>query len=351
MKRILLWMILVPTVLDAQITITKNNFPSSGDEYIYSLASTNGVDVSTTGANVIWDYSTLSHNVFDTAKYVSVTSTPFAYQFYFNNQFLYPAYKANYAIKGRDLNAFNQVNITDVFQFHKKKNSALQMVGFGANINGVPASIKYDTIDQLYPLPLTFGVSDSTSAYYLLDVPNMGTYGQWLRRKVEVDGWGDLTTPYQNYPQALRVKTTLYQRDTLKTEQPVSLPGIAFNRPVQYTYEWFVLGVGVPVLSVTEQAGQITNVKYIDVNTSGIASKFADLKLHVFPNPSSDFVRIDTEIKNGKMNVFSLSGKVIYRGKVKSSLDVSEWRAGNYVITVEGEQGKKGFAYFQKIDK
>ena len=351
MKRILLLMALMPLVFYAQITITKNNFPSSGDEYIYSLASTSGVDVSTTGANVTWDYSTLSPNVFDTAKYVSVTSTPFAYQFYFNNQFLYPNYKADYAIKGRDLNAFNQVNITDVYQFHKKKNNALQMVGFGANINGVPASVKYDTIDQLYPLPLTYGISDSTSAYYLLDVPNMGTYGQWLRRKVEVDGWGSLTTPYQNYPQSIRVKTTLYQRDTLKTEQPVPLPGIAFNRPVQYTYEWFVLGVGAPVLSITEQAGQITNVKYIDVNPSGIASLFIDLNLRVYPNPSSDVVRVDAEHINGVMKVFALSGKVVYHGRIKKYLDVSEWKSGSYIITIEGENGKKGFAYFQKIDE
>jgi len=85
MKLIILALFCAPFILNAQISIDKNNFPSSGDNYIYSNATTVGIDVSTAGANQTWDYSNIVHTSFDTIIHVSVGSTPGIYQFYFNN--------------------------------------------------------------------------------------------------------------------------------------------------------------------------------------------------------------------------------------------------------------------------
>lgn len=347
MRQIITLLCLAPLLCNAQTSITINNFPNSGDEFIYSNTNTNGIDLTLTGANINWDYSSLTSVNYDTAKYVTVTSTPFAYQFYFNNVFLYPNHKADYGIEGIEINAFNQVTISEVYNFHKKNNSSLEMVGFGANINGVPASIKYDTIDQLYPLPLTFGGSDSTSAYYLLDVPSLGTYGQHIQRKVEVDGWGSIATPYQTYNQCLRVKTTLYQRDTLKAEQPFSLPGVAFNRPIQTTYEWFSNGIGVPVFSVTQQGNTISNAKYIDANTSNIKLNKNNFDLAIFPNPSNSIINISTSNEKANMKLIDLSGKVIYNGSYKSQIDISEYPKGQYFIVLS-YNNEKGVLTLQK---
>lgn len=347
MKRFLISLLFAPIITFSQTTINSNNFPSDGDEYIYSNANTNGLDVLSTGANTTWDYSNLTSINYDTSSYVAVTSTPFTYQFYFNNILLYPNHKADYGIRGIEINAFNQVTISDVYNFHKKNNSSLEMVGFGANINGIPASIKYDTIDQLYPLPLTFGTSDSTSAYYLLDVPSLGTYGQHIQRKVEVDGWGDLTTPYQNYQQCLRVKTTLYQRDTLKAEQPFSLPGVAFNRPIQTVYEWFTNGIGAPVLSITQQGNTISNAKYIDANTSNITQHVENFNLNVFPNPSNSLINVSTSQKEANMQLIDITGKVIYKGVYKPQIDISNLPHGQYFVVLT-HNNKKGVLTIQK---
>ena len=348
MKHILLLFILIPLIFIGQITISKNNFPSSGDEYIYSNSSTNGIDVTLTGANVTWDYSQLSSSGYDSLTYVSVSSTPVPYQFYFNVPF--SSYRADYAIKGEDFQSpdpNNSVSITDVFDFHKKNNSSIEMVGFGAKINGFPASIKYDTIDQLYPLPMTFGTTDSTSAYYLLDVPDLGTYGQHIQRKVEVDGWGELTTPYQNYTQTLRVKTTLYQRDTLKVEQPFSLPGFAFNRPIQTRYEWFTIGIGAPVLSITKQGNTTSNAKYMDVNTTSI-NKISNYNLSIYPNPAKDRLHLAFPLENSTITITDLAGKTIYYEKFKTSIDISTLIKGSYIITVN-KDGYKLSQVFQKL--
>ena len=348
MKHIILLLFIIPIVEQAQITITKNNFPSSGDEYIYSNANTNGIDVSQTGANINWDYSQLISINYDTISHVAVTSTPFAYQLYFNNIFLYPNYKANYAIKGISFqDPTNQVTISDVYDFHKKNNSSLEMVGFGANINGIPASIRYDTIDQIYPLPLTFGTTDSTSAYYLLDVPTLGAYGQHIQRKVEVDGWGSIITPYQNYSQCLRVKTTLYQRDTLKISQPFPLPGVAFNRPIQTKYEWFVNGIGTPVFSVTKQGNTTSNAKYIDVNTTSI-NELNTFELEIYPNPATELINISIPFEKASMKIIDLNGKIVFNGQFSKTINISEFSKGSYIVIISKDD-QKAYQYFQKI--
>jgi len=331
-------LLLTLTFVNGQITLTKSNFPDNGDEYNYSLAPiNNGLDVSNTGANSIWDYSQLNSINYDSLVYASVGSTPLAYQINFNIPF--SSYRADYAIVGNEINAFNQVTITDVFDFHKRNNSSIEMVGFGANVNGIPASIRYDTIDQLYPLPLSFGTEDSTTAYYLLDIPTLGAYGQQIQRKVEADGWGELTTPYQNYPNCLRVKTTLYQRDTLKVEQPFSLPGVAFNRPVETTYEWFTTGIGAPVFSITQQGSVTSRAKYIDENTSSIFNHQNDFDFTVFPNPTMKYINLETPIKEGKVIITTMRGKVVLNEVLNTQLDVSSFNKGNYILSIIDTKG------------
>lgn len=348
MKTFILITLLAPIFILGQITISKNNFPDNNDEYIYSNASINSIDVSQTGANSIWDYSQLIHLNFDSLTHVSVGSTPLAYQINFNIPF--SSYKADYAIKGDDFQSpdpNNSVSITDVFNFHKKNNSSIEMVGFGANVNGLPASIKYDIKDQLYPLPMTFGTSDSTSARYLFDVPTLGAYGQQIEREVEVDGWGELITPYQTYNNTIRVKTILHQRDTLKIEQPFPLPGLAFNRPVETKYEWFTTGVGAPVFSVTQQASIITNAKYIDINTTSITEN-STFDFTIFPNPAKETINISIPFEKANMQIIDINGKIIYNGQFLNTINISKYTNGSYIVIVS-KNNEKAYQYFQKI--
>jgi len=113
--------------------------------------------------------------------------------------------------------------------------------------------------------------------YYLLTVPTFRTYGQGIRREVEVDGWGSLETPFTTYPDVLRVKTTLEQRDTVYVDQFGF--GQAFDRPSEVKYEWFTNTDNVPVMSVTEQGGQITNEKYLAPIAAGIEEESVELSI------------------------------------------------------------------------
>jgi len=340
MQKIILGLLLLSSsYLKAQITISNNDMPVVNNVHYYATSNDfSSVDVNLTGANYSWDYSTLTPASSDTVSFVDVTSTPVAYQLYFNNQFLYPDHKADYASKGRDLSAFGQIEITERYDFSRVDNDALRLTGFGANINGLPASVKYDTIDQIYPLPMTYGTNDSTSAYYIVSVPNLGTYGQWIRRKVEVDGWGTLITPYLTYSNTIRVHTTLYQRDTVYVDQFGF--GNTFDRPVEHIYEWFANGEQVPIMQVTQQGGQVSSIKYKDQPTA-IESK-EQLSLSVYPNPVKEVLNI-SESFSGVVTIVDMNGTLVksWNATELKSINLGCLPKGIYIVKLISDKGEQ----------
>ena len=327
---------LLPSLLFSQITISSVDLPSSNEQYYYSnVADFITIDVNQTGLNQNWDFSNLTAVNIDSVITEPVSNTPLAYQFYFSNQFMYPDYYSTYAIKGIDISAFSQISITDRYNFYKMSSSKYEIVGFGANINGLPSSVKYDTIDQLYPFNMTYGTTDSTTASYLISIPSLGTYGQWIRREVEVDGWGTIVTPYATY-NALRVKTTLNQRDTLYVDQ--LMYGTSFDRPTEIIYEWLANNEGVPVFSVTTQGSVINAAKYIDQApppTTNIID-FTNIS-DVYPNPVGDILYIQGKNQN-EIEVYSLSGKIISKWSNTNYINVSNIAKGTYLIKIISEK-------------
>ena len=318
--------------LSGQVEISETDLIDENESSIMTLATPDlGFDPAPTGTNYTWDFSSgLTPITLDTINSVSVSSTPLAYQLYFNN-FLSPDYYSDYAISADDLSGFTQVQITDRYEYFKKSSDALKLVGYGAKISGVPVSVKYDTIDQILPLPLSYGVTDSTTAYYLLSVPAMGTYGQWIRRKIEVDGWGTIKTPVGTYD-ALRVKTTLYQRDTMYFD---SLGfGSTFDRSVEYHYDWYAANEKVPVFSVVVVGipGGTTEVKYKGSTNSSIAESKHDEPI-IFPSPTNDVIHISTGAKNfDRLDLFNYQGKLIQSQAFTQTLDLKDYPTGIYLL-------------------
>ena len=343
MYRILPLVFLFPFFFTAQITIAETDMLQSGEMYFYSSSPDFLlVDVSLTGANFSWDNSALTVINQDTLEVAEVSSTPFAYQLFFNNSFQYPDHKADYAVTGQAVDAFGQITISNVYDYFKVDSSSLQKVGFGANINGLPASVKYDTIDQVYPLPMTFGTSDSTSAYYLLAIPTLGAYGQWIRRKVEVDGWGDLTTPYATYSNTIRVRTTLYQRDTLYVDQFGF--GTNIDRPIENIYEWFEPGSGAPIFKAVERAGALTEIKYLDtINTVSIESQFySDWK--VYPNPVINILNVEIG-SEFRYEIYDIEGRLVQKAEnyLSETIELAHLGRGVYTFLVKTGDKRKSY--------
>jgi hypothetical protein len=336
----------------SQISITNSDFSSSSSKHIFSEISIDqSIDFQTSAASYSWDFSNVQYLKQDSLLNEDVSSTPFLYQFYFNNFLLYPDYLASYAQDRTDFSdPLGVLSLSDNFNYFKLSSSSLRLVGFGTTISlngspGIPTSVRYDTIDQIYPLPLTYGLSDSTSAYYLTSIPSFGSYGQAIKRKVEVDGWGNLTTPYSNYD-VLRVKTTLYQTDTFYVD--TFQFGNSVDRPTLEIYEWWAKNIGFPVLRVEYQNNLITQGWYADQLHVGYNNLFNE-ELLIFPNPTTDqlFLNINDNC-TADYFVYNTIGHLVKKGKTNGEIYLKNIPNGFYLIMIEIEQKLKVFK-IQKI--
>lgn len=77
-------------------------------------------------------------------------------------------------------------------------------------------------------------------------------------------------------------------------------------------------------------------------NTTDIKVVANDIKFNIYPNPTSDFITIESERSINSITIFSLSGQLIESIKTSSTiyqLDVSPYIPGLYLLQVETDNG------------
>lgn len=321
-----------------QVSITDSDMPSVNETYIYSQANPTSVsNPELTSASYYWDYSMLTSTQqrFDTM--LAVNTTPIGYQLFFNNGFLYPDHVASFGVPGNFPNVIPQLNITDVIDYYANDAGSFRRVGFGANINGIPTSVRYTPTDSNYVFPLQYGDDYSNIYHFDLTIPSTLYYGQDGIRVDTVDGEGTVETPYGVYS-ALRVKSTLYRTDS--TYINAIGFGTTTQRPVEIEYKWLANGEGLPVLKVITTAGVVSSVEYLDsLNTTNILETSYDESINVYPNPSNTgILRLDYNLSaNDKIFVYDLSGQLVYKtvlGANSSIIGLNDLDNGQYILTI-----------------
>ena len=63
--------------------------------------------------------------------------------------------------------------------------------------------------------------------------------------------------------------------------------------------------------------------------------------ISVFPNPVSDILYINSELKINKLIIFSIDGKIVFSGNNTNSVDVSKLPNGMYIISAQTNIGYK----------
>jgi hypothetical protein len=301
----------------SQITITKTDMLSAADTIRMSQASTIGIpDPTLTGANYTWNYDSLKPTLQFVDTFVAVSATPFLYQLYFNNG-LSPKYKASFAQKAPNINAFSAITLTNTYNYFQNNASGYSIVGFGSTINGAPLSVKYDSVDVIYKYPVDYGNKDSVISKYVVQIPTIGYFGQRKKRVNEIEGWGTVQTPYGTF-NALKVKSTLYVTDTIYYTA-LSF-GLNLPLPKTYEYKWLAVGEKVPVLEIDAGAtGAVTKVVYRDsmragVMHVGINETNNNNKFSIYPNPASDNMSLSyTVFKAGavRLDLLDVYGRIV----------------------------------------
>lgn len=351
MKKLLLLSFGFSSLSFSQITIPASSLPETGDTLRVSLAVIDQtLDYTSTGANYVWNFSNLEFNGQRLNEYKPISQAGSLIQFAFGT-FTAPKYQASYFVSA-NINALDNlpaqlpITIEDICQMNRVVTDSMTQVGYKMTINGQEIPAKSDTIETKYQLPITFGNSHTSRGYTKLDLNPIydGIWIQHRKRETEVDGWGEITTPYGTFS-ALRIHHTITESDSFY----ISFNGFNFWAPIpvplSHEYEWRAIGEKEPILlvktSVTQGAENITAVEYKTDFIAGIQEN--EIQIALYPNPVQDILYIQSETIFTKFTLLTADGKVVLSGKLQqanqSFIDVSSIKAGVYMIQLESDKG------------
>ena len=344
--RELLLLLLFPglTTAKAQITIGQSDMPSAGDTMRYRNTPAADVDLSLTGPGVLWDFGALVPEAAGADTAVSVSSTPFAFQFFFNNPFLYPDHDADLATKGQDFGFQTFLTVSNLYDYYRRDVDGYLNVGFGANINGLPTSVRRIPIDVIHRFPMAFGDVDSSFSSFELNVPTVFSFQQDQWRYNTVDGWGTLYLPADTF-QVLRVRSVLQRSDTVFVEQFGF--GLRFEEPLTEEYRWIAQGMDQPVLQVTVVGGQPSTARFVYSPDEVVAITDPHRgapAIVLYPNPADERIIVRTGIvTNGVLDLFDATGRTVRSGipvrpEGDTVIAVDDLVAGVYTVRLAGSR-------------
>ena len=345
--------------LKSQISITVANMPISGDTARYSNASLSSVgNYTATGANYIWDFSTLDSTGQGIRKFQPSSATP--YSFYF-----FPPKYGEKTLDSVPIPAIPigglTLSIKNIYTFYKKNGTtSFNAEGLGLTMSGIPigtTAVGSDD-DELYYFPLNYMNHDSST--FNFSTPTFSaipfTYKKHGYRITDVDGWGTITTPYGTAP-CIRIVTTQYSIDTISISAlPAGFNKFGFPNYTR-SYQWLTLGEKIPYLEVSGSViggnFNATQARYRDVIRSfvGIKEENISLALSVFPNPSSSLLTIITPKNSNtiKTEFIDIQGKKVLSCDLNNNsnvvnphqLDVSNLAKGLYILNLSNLEGKQ----------
>ena len=361
----LLYLILfIPFVSICQITVDVNDFADGGDTVRLSTANNPGIDFTTTGANMSWDFSDLSAEGQELVEYKDVSLAGPLVSFTFG-AFADETYQATNYTAATDIpldaaGQFLPININEVNQFAKHSDSAVGLVGLAINVEGNDIPVPSDTIETKYLLPLNFSDAYNSRGYTYLNMNPIFNliWIQYRQRSSTVDGWGSISTPYGTFD-CIRVKHEIAETDSVLIDFAGTGTPIWIELPVppSVEYEWIAKNELAPVLSIrTTNAGgneTVTQIKYRDIYLgldAGINEN--TLNLNVGPNPVENELMIKGLKGDEIFDICSLDGKVVLSGKLMNQgsfaqIDMSTLHTGAYLLHV----GKGTKSFTQRIIK
>jgi hypothetical protein len=331
MKKLLLVLVCaLPFFAAAQspITITNNDMPEPGDTLRVSNTDALFIDVSSTGANHVWDYRNLQPFSQDRSDYVYSLQTVYAFYFLGVNQ---------YGTKIADSLGGGPFQFTDVYNFYRSATNDFRAEGVGFRNQGIPLAAYYSDEDELFQFPLDYLDRDTTTYRFSVDLGTGLSFSQQGTRYNEVDGWGVIMTPYDSI-ECLRVVSETDGVDS------VSFNGFQFGiANVQRSIKFLANGVHIPILEITGrvQMGnfQPQRAKYRDEYRNLVATaEPRSTGIRFYPNPAQNFLTIESELQESLLlTVTDMQGKTIASQSLEGTVfvhSVAEYPNGVYLMRI-----------------
>ncbi|RYF87183.1 MAG: T9SS type A sorting domain-containing protein [Chitinophagaceae bacterium] len=347
-KTLLIALLLTAGNLLAQtpISINQNDMPDAGDTLRVSMAAPAlNFNLQSTGANHTWDFSSLQPVSQQVESFISVGSTGFTFQLFFNNQFLAPSTFSTIASPAQLPAQMAGLGVSNPVGFFRETSTQFHQTGWGGNLNGSDVPVTFNNVDVIYKFPLNYQTTSTSASDYEASAPGMGFLGHQQTRNNTADGWGTLITPFGTF-EVLRVVSVIAATDTIF----LNGQGIKIVQPLTREYKWLAkntgaLKMGIPVLQITTQEFQgaevPSQVKYRDqyrnLTPMALEDNFA-AKILAGPNPFSDELMIllpeNTEVK---ITLFDALGREVRSATTsgrEKMLPTSGLGKGIYFLTI-----------------
>lgn len=333
----------------SQITITSADLPVADDTVLVSVSTQySTVDFNSTGANQVWDFSGLVADSQKIDTFYNLSGASFTYLAVFDNQFTNPTYASDYynTLSGNAIPAVpgGVITIDNPVFFTKNSSSNSSIVGLGLEINGVEVPAQADTIDVVYHYPMNYNDSWDSTSYIYLDLNPVfdGIFKRHQSRSSQVDGWGQITTPFGTFD-ALRVKSTVTYTDSVYVDFGFGGSWNAAPTPQDVEYTWWTNNNKIPVLKIVAQGGTATTIEYRDheVVIGANIDEGNSIDFGIYPNPANEVVSISiNENSISLIEIMDISGKIIYSNQTNTgteTIDVSAWEKGVYLVRLTND--------------
>ena len=93
------------------------------------------------------------------------------------------------------------------------------------------------------------------------------------------------------------------------------------------------------------------NLNWIEFDYTGNSMGISDdviSNFKLFPNPTVDFVNINTQLDNFKVEIFDLLGKNIFKSYNLKTIDVSEFDNGTYLLKITSGYNSNSKLFLKK---
>ena len=325
----------------AQVVITSADMPVAGDTLRYSNASLAGAVIppGDSGISMVWNYGlSYASQGIDTYKTAFTVSPLYALTVGISAY----GYKVADSFPG-------PVPIRQVYTFFENNADSFMAKSFAANVSGVPAASNYAPADVLYHFPMTYKYADSNDYALHISIPSLGGIDQHGTRYARVDAWGTLTTPYSSGMHCIRVRSVIYEMDSV-TFGASGFPPVPRNR---VEYKWLANGEHYPILWVTSSlAGgteTITSIRYRDINRDTASPPPIDTNVGVnnisaagavitaYPNPAAEGIvklSIPANWKKYYVQIYDIQARQMAKFVDKCELDLRSLPCGRYLALI-----------------
>lgn len=350
--------LLLSIPLFSQTTINSSDFPTGGDTVLVSITNDFEYDFESTGADYVWDYSALNMNEQRIDTFFDIDDASLLYQVVFNNGWFDPDYQADYYTPLLNF-AFPETDVVPIGNpvgFTKTESDKVEIIGVGLEISGIKIPVKNEIIDIEYELPMNFEDAWESNSFFEVDLNPAfdGILRRHQERVSEVDGWGEVTTPFGIFD-VLRTTAKIDFTDSLRITFGEFTTWIELPTPSQVVYSWWAKDQKIPVLQVIAQdvggSETITSVEYKDrdLHDVSITENGANqTRIELFPVPSSDFINIISESEIQNVQIYSVSG-ALNTSNIWSAetgiLNVSQLVPGSHIVYIINADG----AYAEQI--